>query len=130
MSKPHESHGKYSPHQHPLAYVLLFLAVALGALAIVVASNKSSDGGDAAEPPVPTQTADFECTQAEPVGFELSDVEGKSLSEVEEWAAGEGKTVRVVVKDGQPLAATMDYNPDRINVQTEADTVIRYCNNG
>ena len=71
----------------------------------------------------------MECPQGTPEGFELSDVEGKSLAEVEDWAGENDMTVRVVMEDGQPNAMTMDYRTDRVNVQVEAGTVTRYCGN-
>ncbi len=126
MAAPHETHGKYAKHQHPWIYVLIFLVIALGALAVTTASHKSADTG-AGETPGPPSAMD--CPRGEPKGFSLSDVEGKQLSEVESWAAGKGMTVRVVMEDGQSLPATMDYRPDRINTQVGAGVVTRYCGN-
>jgi hypothetical protein len=110
-----------------LIVIGIFLAIALGAMILILANNTSEDTGSGGTPGGSLQTND--CPRGTPEGFELSDVEGKTLSEVESWAAGEGMTVRVVVRDGQPLPTTMDYNADRINTQVEADVVTRYCGN-
>ena len=42
---------------------------------------------------------------------------GLSEDEAEEAAAEEGWTVRVVTRDGEDLAATMDFRPNRVNVE-------------
>lgn len=126
MSKPHEGHGRFESHQHPLVYVAVFLAFALGALAITTATHKAPDTGSG-ETPGPANSMD--CTRGKPQGFTLSDVEGKTLEEAEQWAAGRGMTVRVVMLDGEPRAVTQDYRPDRVNTQVEAGVVTRYCGN-
>ena len=110
-SNPAKHHGKHPLHQHPLLYIAVFLVFALAA-------------GDTAAPAQP-----MDCPRGEPTGFELSDVEGKSLAEVEDWADENDMTVRVVMEDGQPNAMTMDYRTARVNVQVEAGTVTRYCGN-
>lgn len=123
-------------HQNPLVFIAIFLVVALGALAVVVASRPSSetttlpptaDGGSGGTPGEPSK---FDCPRGTPEGFSINDVEGKQLSEVETWAKGNDMTVRVQVEDGKPMAMTMDYRPDRVNVQVEAGVVTRYCGNG
>lgn len=126
--KPHsDHHGKFQNHQQPMWVIVLFLALALGALVLALANNSGTDTGSGGTPGPPNA---YDCTRGEPKGFALSDVEGKPLSEVESWAASKGWTVRVVVKDGEPLAATADYSPDRIKTQVETGVVTRYCGNG
>ncbi|MBI2690870.1 MAG: hypothetical protein HYX29_02820 [Solirubrobacterales bacterium] len=126
--KPHRGyHGKFQNHQHPMWVIFVFLAIALGALVLILANNTGPDTGSGGTPAPPNA---FECTRGEPEGFSLSDVEGKTLVEVESWAERKGWTVRVVAEDGKPLAATADYNPDRVNTQVEAGVVTRYCGNG
>jgi hypothetical protein len=120
-------HGRHNSHQHPYWVIAIFLIAALGALLLITANNQPADTGSGETPGPPNAT---DCQRGTPEGFELSDVEGKQLTEVEQWAAGKGWTVRVVSEDGQPLAATMDYSPDRINTQVEAGVVTRYCGNG
>lgn len=129
-------------HQNPLIFIAIFLVVALGALAVAIASQRSGeraadnqaaaaphspDGGSGGSPGEPGK---FDCQRGTPKGFSIDDVEGKQLSAVESWAQGKDMTVRVQVEDGQPKAMTMDYRPDRVNVQVEAGVVIRYCGNG
>jgi hypothetical protein len=126
MRLSRHSNGGSSRHQHPLAYIALFLVLALGALAIVVATHRSTDTGSGGTPGPDNA---FDCPRGQPQGFSLSDVEGRSLEEVEDWARAKGITVRVVVKDGEPMAATMDYRSDRVNTQVEAGVVTRYCGN-
>ena len=46
---------------------------------------------------------------------------GKSLAEFSEDAKALGLSVRVTEQDGVPLAATMDYNPTRVNVAVEGE---------
>jgi hypothetical protein len=122
---------KLREHGSAMAAIALFLAIAFGAAGIAFFST----GGSSAPTDVgagnpPGTENPYDCPQAEPVGFALSDVVGKPLPEVEQWADAQDWTVRAIVIDGQPMAATMDYNPDRLNVQTEDDVVTRYCGNG
>lgn len=124
--------------QNPLFFIAIFLIVALGALVVVVASQPSSEPVDAPQsalPPggsggTPGEAGKFDCPRGTPKGFSIDDVEGRELSAVESWAAGKDMIVRVQVEDGRPMAMTMDYRPDRVNVQVEAGIVTRYCGNG
>jgi hypothetical protein len=104
---------------------ILVLAVA-GAGVIFLVGNESAESVNA---DVPGADAAMKCPQATPDGFKLSDIEGKKLPEVEQWAEEKGLTVRVVVEDGKPRAATMDYSPHRVNTQVDAGVVTRYCGN-
>jgi hypothetical protein len=106
--------------------IVVFLAFALGALVLILANNTAPDTGSGG---TPGPESAMNCPQGVPDGFELSDVEGQQLSDVEDWAAGKGWIVRVVMEDGKPMAATMDYRPDRVNTQVEAGVVTRYCGN-
>lgn len=125
-------------HQNPLLFIAIFLVLALGSLAVVVASRPSTEPATSTPPAAdaqgsggnPGQDSKFDCPRGTPQGFALADVEGKELSQVESWAKGQQLTVRVQVKDGKPMALTMDYRPDRVNVQVEAGVVTRYCGNG
>ena len=117
--------GHFAKHQHPFWVIAVFLAIALGALILILANNTAPDTG-AGGTPGPDVAM---CPQGEPKGFELSDVEGQQLSDVEDWAAGKGWTVRVVAEDGQSFPQTMDYREDRVNTQVEAGVVTRYCGN-
>jgi hypothetical protein len=106
--------------------IIVFLALALGALVLITANNSAPDTGSGGTPGPDVATM---CPQGVPEGFELSDVEGQTLSDVETWAAGKGWTVRVVAEDGESFPQTMDYRPDRVNTQVEAGVVTRYCGN-
>lgn len=127
MTTPHESTGSYRRHQHPLIFIAIFLLLAGVALIFITVGSNNTDTGSGG---TPGPEIGFQCTRGVPEGFELSDVEGKTLTEVESWAAGKDWTVRTVAVDGEPMAATMDYRPDRVNVQVEAGVVTRYCGNG
>lgn len=53
-------------------------------------------------------------------GFDTKRIVGLPEAEAEKLAAAEGDcTVRVIVRDGESLPATMDFNPSRINVEVE-----------
>lgn len=49
---------------------------------------------------------------------------GLTVSEAEELAGENRVPFRVIVLDGQPLPATMDYRPGRVNAAVEGDTVV------
>jgi len=106
--------------------IFIFLAIALGALVLILANNTVPDTGSGGTPGADSA---LDCDRGEPEGFALSDVEGKSVSEVETWAAGKGWTVRVVAEDGEHFPVTLDYTEDRVNTQVEAGVVTRYCGN-
>ncbi|MBJ7459216.1 MAG: hypothetical protein JHD02_08520 [Thermoleophilaceae bacterium] len=118
--------GHFQKHQHPMLVIIVFLGFAIGAFVLILANNTGSDAGSG-ETPAPPNALD--CPRGEPEGFELSDVEGQQLSDVETWADAKGWTVRVVMEDGQPFAQTQDYRTDRVNTQVEAGVVTRYCGN-
>jgi hypothetical protein len=50
-------------------------------------------------------------------------VVGMSDSEAQAATEAAGYAYRVVMVDGEPLAVTMDYRPDRVNVALEDDVV-------
>lgn len=127
MKLHNENHAQHNRHQHPMWVIVVFLAIALGALILILANNTGPDTGSGG---TPGPESAMDCTRGTPEGFELSDVEGKTLDEVEAWAASTGRTVRVQVDDGQAFPMTADYNPDRVNTQVEAGVVTRYCGNG
>ncbi len=119
-------------HGTAMAIIALFLVLAFGAAGIIVFSDGAEDApvlGSSGSGGTPGPDNPLDCPRAEPEGFALADVEGQSLPQVESWAAARDWTVRPVMIDGQPQAVTMDLRPDRVNVQTEADVVTRYCGN-
>jgi hypothetical protein len=54
------------------------------------------------------------------------DYVGMTVTEAESKAATEDVLFRVVMRDGVPLPATMDYRPGRINATVEGDIVTSY----
>lgn len=110
--------------------VVFAIAALVGLFLILVIGAEDLANDDQSSPAQPQTEAGFQCERGEPSGFELTDVEGRQLDEVEEWADAQGQTVREVVRDGESLAVTADFNQERINVQVEGDLVTRYCGNG
>ncbi|MEQ1849700.1 MAG: hypothetical protein ABL890_03870 [Candidatus Peribacteraceae bacterium] len=55
-----------------------------------------------------------------------SDYVGMTVTLAEMSAAASGVPFRVVMLDGQPQPATMDYRPGRINATVESDIVTSY----
>jgi len=64
-----------------------------------------------------------QCTGEPKEVFDATAIVGESIDEATDAAAAAGCMVRVVIKDGKPLAATQDFRTDRINVATEDDQV-------
>jgi predicted pyridoxine 5'-phosphate oxidase superfamily flavin-nucleotide-binding protein len=114
-------------HRSAFAAIALFLLLSLGALAMVIADQPGEDTGSGGTPGMDNA---LDCPRGTPEGFSLSDVEGKTLPELERWAEQRDMTVRTTLVDGKPKAMTMDYRFNRINVQVEAGVVTRYCGNG
>lgn len=56
-------------------------------------------------------------------GFATEGLIGLSLADAERLAEANRCSVRAVERDGEPLPATMDFNPARINVAVENDVV-------
>lgn len=52
--------------------------------------------------------------------------EGLSIEAAQKMAESNGVAFRVVMKEGKPLPATMDYRPGRINAAVENDKVVSY----
>lgn len=114
--------------QHPSLFIGVFVVLALGALVLVLANNQSEDTGSGGTPGGSMHTADCP-RQDPPSGVKLNDIEGRTVAEVEDWAADNGYTVRVIKEDGKNFAMTMDFREDRVNTQVEAGVVTRYCGN-
>lgn len=120
---------RHEQHQNPVLFVAIFLVFALGALVLVLAvGGGGMDTGSGGTPGGSMNAGDCP-RQDPPEGVELSDIEGKSVDEVETWATDNGYVVRVVKEDGESFAMTMDYRTDRVNTQVEAGVVTRYCGN-
>ena len=70
------------------------------------------------------------CTGAPQETFDATAIVGESIEDASTAASDAGCEVRVVSKDGKPLAGTMDFRPDRINVATENGQVTRIIDLG
>lgn len=119
-------------HQKAHWPAIVFAVLAIGAMVAILAlgaeetsntKDTTNSGQPTAEPP------EYFCDQAIPTEFELSDVEGKTFDDAEEWAEANNFTIRPTAIDGEQLAQTQDYRTDRINVQVDDDIVTRYCGN-
>jgi hypothetical protein len=96
------------------------------------ASTTLPDGGDATVPDLPRNEdpSGVQCT-APPKGvFDATEIVGESLQGAERAAQAEGCSVREVERDGESLAVTEDFRPDRVNVATENGEVTRIVSLG
>lgn len=96
------------------------------------ASTTVPGGGDGAIPDLPQNDdpAAVQCT-APPKGvFDATRIVGESLQQAERAARERGCTVREVERDGEGLAVTEDYRPDRVNVATEDGDVTQIVSLG
>ncbi len=114
--------------QHPALFVGVFLALAVGAMVLILAGNQKVDTGSGGTPGGSVKATDCP-RQDPPAGVKLSDIEGKTVGEAEAWAKDNGFAFRVVQEDGENFAVTADYSTDRVNTQVEAGVVTRYCGN-
>ncbi len=83
--------------------------------------------GDATVPELPDNQdpSSVQCTGPPKGTIDATKLVGKSLADTSAEAEAEGCAVRVVEKNGKPLAVTQDFRPDRINVATEDGKVVR-----
>lgn len=86
-----------------------------------VTSTNLDPAGDQTIPdlPVNTDPKRVQCTGPPEGVFDATSVVGSTLARAKEAAAEEGCQIRVAVRDGEPLALTQDYRPDRVNVAVE-----------
>ena len=71
-----------------------------------------------------------QCTGEPQETFDATAIVGESVEDASAAASAAGCEVRVVSKDGKPLAGTMDFRPDRINVETENGQVTKVVDLG
>ncbi|MBI5309888.1 MAG: hypothetical protein HZB14_02485 [Actinobacteria bacterium] len=62
--------------------------------------------------------------------FDLRLLVGQPVDVAESYAKSNDYTMRAVWVDGEALAATMDYNPKRLNVAVRDDKVTQLCSIG
>jgi hypothetical protein len=63
------------------------------------------------------------CTGSPRGVFDAAATVGEKLADAERAAQQQGCEIRVVVEDGEQLAVTDDFRPDRVNVAVEGGTV-------
>lgn len=122
----------------PLTLALVVaLAISLGACGDDAEESDPSSGPaagsttftppeDGKRPGPPDKNADpeaVECT-GEPRGtFDATAIVGMPIAEAEAVAEDDGCSVRVVERDGEGLASTLDFRSDRVNVAVEDGSV-------
>lgn len=110
------------------------IALVLAAIVIAGCGDDSDDqvtsttvapGGDASVPDLPRNDdpSAVVCTGPPQGTFDATAIVGDPLSTAEEAAESEGCQIRVAVRDGESLALTQDFRPDRVNVAVEDETV-------
>lgn len=126
--KPH-GRGPHAARAHWPA--VLFAVIALAAMVVILVADaqRTGDGETSGGSSGASTEVEYLCEQGTPEGFELSDIEGKSLSAAEDFAESIDQTVRTVVVDGEQQVVTLDFRTDRINVQIDDGEVTRYCGN-
>lgn len=90
-----------------------------------VTSTDVDPGGGSALPNLPDNDdpSAVQCTGAPKEVFDATAIIGEPLDEATSSARAAGCDVRVVIEDGEALAVTDDFRPDRINVVVTDDTV-------
>jgi hypothetical protein len=91
---------------------MMRLLVLAALAAFMIGCGDEDSGTPAATGPAET----VRCPQGEAGGLDTSELVGLSEEDAATRAKRDGCTVRVVERDGEPLAATMDFNPARVNV--------------
>ena len=93
---------------------LLFAAIAVAAVLVVGCGD--SDSGTSSTSGKTSSAEAVRCPSEGTGGFDTSELVGLSEADAKARAKQDGCTVRVVERDGEPLPATMDFNPKRVNV--------------
>lgn len=108
---------------------LVALLVVLATIAAVGCGDDSPEPAPApprADSEPPPADAELRCPlEGAGPSLDAEELEGLSLQEAEKQAGEFDCSVRVIERDGEPLPATLDYNPQRINVSVEGSAVIR-----
>ncbi len=127
----HHNSQQRGPHASRAHWpAVLFAVVAIAAMVVILAADAQRTGnGETRDTGGSTTQVEYLCEQGEPEGFELDDIEGKSIAEAEEFAASIDQSFRTVVIDGEHQVVTLDFRDDRMNVQVDDGTVTRYCGN-
>lgn len=127
---------------------LLLALLVLLALAGCGEESDSGSGTDPSPPDLPTATTSpdgsgaipdlpqnenpsaVRCTGPPRGVFDATEVIGEPIAPARRAARSEGCSIRVVERDGRPLAATDDFRPDRVNVATEQRLITRILSLG
>lgn len=119
-----------TPHHQRAIWPMLGFAI-LAILFVVAILAFGDDSGESGESltAVPESIEAFCPPQQEEPDFDLTEIIGEDFDDAEEWATENGNTLRPIVIDGEPLAVTLDYREERINVAVEDDEVVAYCGN-
>ena len=89
-----------------------FLAVTIAA-ALALTACGDDDDDDASDDSVATEMSTIAVSE------DVPDIVGTEVEEATATLEDAGFTLRVVRRDGEDLAATMDYVPTRVNVAVE-----------
>jgi hypothetical protein len=132
----------------PLLPVLCLAAAVVALTHAGCGGNDSEEGDGRADTPTATTLPDsggepelpemprnedpsrVECTGPPRGVFDATAVVGEPLAAAEAEAGIEGCSVREVIRDGEGLAVTEDYRPDRVNVATRDGDVTRIVSIG
>lgn len=94
-------------------------------LVLVISSCTSQTVPENSDGTIPENPTSEEDTQTEE-----NDYIGLTEQEAVELAKEKGEIFRVVIRDNEPLMATMDYRPGRINANVEDGIVVDYSIEG
>lgn len=124
------------PGRGPVTLLLLGAAVALllagcgsdadeettaAADSAVTGTTNDASGGEPTIPDLPRNDdpSAVTCTGPPQGTFDATAVVGEPVAEAKQAAVDEGCQIRVAMRDGESLALTQDYRPDRVNVAVE-----------
>lgn len=118
------------PFSTTLALVVVALAFALAGCGDDAAETTSSaDKPPAGTTPGVGDTRDCPDSKKQPK-FDVTVLFGLEEVKAKEVAKENGYSMRAVFVDGEAMAATMDYNPERLNVAVREGTVTQLCSIG
>lgn len=98
-----------------------------GVIGATGSTGKTGDSGATGSKPASEQ--DCPPTKKKP-SFDVKLIIGLPADEAESVAADNGYSMRAIWVDGEPRAATMDYNPKRLNVAVRDGEVTQLCDIG
>lgn len=109
--------------------VWIAVIVAIAALALIaivfIANKETVDDMQTSPVELPAgETATGTATTTEEVFAPEASYVNLTIAEAETLAASNGVPFRIVEQDGEPLAATMDYRPGRINAKVQNGLVV------